>query len=217
MKSAPELYWHTAPLHYIPHILVSDCLYSQDELKRRKLPIRPRPTAERRDRKLRLSRFIHLSFSPQTPLLTDKRAKGYPHVLLAFDAALAASPDAAFVPYNSKSWRHREDFVPIYDIEAKAALIDAWRRGRYPSAELLIDRSLPLGPHSSGLHLASDEESAWLSDLLEDLNLTTSLPVRVSPELFPQGQPADITSHRAYAEECRAAGRLLPPPDLPFD
>ncbi len=217
MKPAPEFFWHTAPLHYIPHILASGCLYSQDELKTRKLPIRPRPTAERRDRKLRLSRFIHLSFAPQTPLLLDKRVKGYPHILLAFDAALAAAPNAAFVRYNAKAWKHRDDFVPIYGSDEKAALIEAWCGGRYPSAELLIENSLPLGSHGVSLHLASYEEYGWLRALMDALMLTTSLSVGVSPELFPQGQPPDLDLFEKYAAECRAAGEVLPPPNLPFD
>ncbi|MES2464932.1 MAG: hypothetical protein V4671_30570 [Armatimonadota bacterium] len=102
MKAAPTLFWHTAPLHYIPHLLLSECLYSQDELKVQKLPIRPRSTAERRDRKLRLSRFVHLSFASKTPLLAHKLAKSYPHALLAFDAALVDSTNVALVKYNAK-------------------------------------------------------------------------------------------------------------------
>jgi hypothetical protein len=217
MKSAPALFWHTAPLHYIPHLLATGCLYSQDELRRRGLPIRPRPTAERRDRKLRLSRFVHLSFAPQTPLLADKRAKGYPHGLLAFDASLAALPEAAFVPYNAKSWRHRDDFVPVCESGAKAALIEAWCGGRYPSAELLIETSLPFSPYGVSLHLASREEASWLCGLMEDLAMKVPLPVQVSPEIFPEGEMPDLAPHRSYAEECRATGRLLSPPDLPFD
>ena len=217
MKAAPTLFWHTTPLHYVPYLLVTGCLYSQDELRAQNLPLSPRRTAERRDRKLKLSRFIHLSFTPQTPLLADKRTKGYPHVLLAFDAALAALPDAALMPYNAKSWRHREDFAPIYDSAAKAALIEAWRTGRYPSAELLIETTLPLSPHGVSLHLASEEEAAWLRGLMETLNLPVPISVSVSPEIFPQSQALDLSPHQAYAEQCREAGQLLPPPDLPFD
>ena len=217
MKAAPTLFWHTTPVHYVPYLLATGCLYSQDELRTQNLPIRPRRTAERRDRKLKLSRFVHLSFTPRTPLLADKLTKGYPHVLLAFDAALAVSPDAALMPYNAKSWRHREDFAPVYDSEAKAALIASWRKGSYPSAELLIETALPLHPHGVSLHLASVEEAAWLSDLMAALKLTVPLPVSVSPEIFPQGQPLDLSPHRAYAEQCQEAMRLLSPPDLPFD
>lgn len=217
MRTPPALYWHTTPLHYIPHVLATGCLYSQEELRVLKLPIRPRPTAARRDRKLRLSRFVHLSFAPKTPLLADKLARGYPHVLLAFDAALAVSPDSAFVPYNAKSWRHRDDYIPLCDSEAKVALIEAWCKGRYPSAELLIEGRLPLSPHGVCLHLASSEETVWLQDMMAALGLTMPLPVSISPELFPQGEAPGLLPHRTYAEECRAAGRLLPPPDLPFD
>lgn len=217
MKPAPIFFWHAAPLHYIPHILASGCLYSQDELRSRKLPIRPRPTAEKRDRKLRLSRFVHLSFAARTPLLVNKLAKGYPHALLAFDAALLTTPNAALIKYNAKAWRHREDFIPAYDSDAKTAIIEEWRQGQYPSAELLIEAALPLGPHGTALYLASGEEARWLCGLMESLKLTVPLPVMVSPGVFPTGEALDLSAHARYAEACRAAGILLPPPDLPFD
>ena len=67
------------------------------------------------------------------------------------------------------------------------------------------------------LHLASDEEAAWLCGLMEALGLTVPLPVTVSAGVFPPCEALDLLAHEHYAEECRAAGRLLPPPDLPFD
>jgi hypothetical protein len=217
MKAAPALFWHTLPLHYLPHLLTTECLYSQDELKQKKLPIRPRRTAERRDRKLRLSRFVHLSFTPQTPLLADKLTKGYPHALLAFDKALLEESNSAVVKFNAKSWRHRDDFAPIYDSEAKARVIEEWRQGRYPSAELLIEKVLPLSPNCLSLHLASEEERIWLCGLVEGLKLMLPIPVSVSPSLFPEDIAINLSPHRTYAEECLAARSLLPPPNLPFD
>ncbi|MES2461105.1 MAG: recombinase family protein [Armatimonadota bacterium] len=116
-----------------------------------------------------------------------------------------------------KSWRHRDDFVPIFEGEAKVALIEEWRAGRYPSAELLVETVLPLRPHGTALHLASGEEAAWLCGLMDALALPILLPLEVSSEIFPAREAIDLSPHEAYANECRAAGRLLPPPDLPFD
>ncbi|MBC8101803.1 MAG: hypothetical protein H7Z41_04365 [Cytophagales bacterium] len=217
MKPVPTHFWHTLPLHYVPHLLASGILFSQDALQARGLPIRPRATAAQRDRRLGVSRFVHLSFTAKTPLLADKRIKGYPHALITFDAALSASETAAYLPYNTKSWRHRDDFVPIYDREAKAALIQQWRGGRYPSAELLIETMLPLIPHGAALHLASEEEAAWLCGLIAFLGIKPPLPICVSPEQFPPGLSLNLDAHNSYAEACRASGSLLPPPNVTFD
>ena len=101
MINGPPRFWHTTPLHYVPHLLQSGGLLSKARLAATGLPIRPRPTALRRDRKLGLADFVHLSLAPRTPLLADKRARGYPHVLLEFEAAVADLPGAAYLPFNT--------------------------------------------------------------------------------------------------------------------
>jgi len=181
------------------------------------MPVRPRPTATRRDRKLRLSGFIHLSFTAQTPLLSDKRTRGFPHAMIAFDAALAEEPNAAYLPYNAKSWRHRDDFAPIREAMGKAEFLAKWQRGRYPSAELLIETALPLAPHARGVHLASAAEEVWLRALMSTCDLVSPVPITVSPELFPAGPEPDLAPYTAYSADCAVARGLLAPPDLPFD
>lgn len=216
--AAPRPFWHTTPLHYVPHLLMTGTLFSQDRLNAQGLPILPRPTAARRDRKLKVSDYVHLSLEPKTPLLIHKRGRGYPHVLLEFDSALADLPGAAFLAYNTKAWRHREDFAPITGPEAKTAFLNARRGGRrYPSAELLIAGELPLSPHGLALHTASEAETEWLWGMIAAFNLSAPLPIRFTADLFPPGPDADLTPFHRYLWESEAAGRLLPPPDLPFD
>jgi hypothetical protein len=198
-------------------VLQSGCLYAQSEIVALGLPILPRVSATRRDRKLGLDRYVHLSFTPQTPLLADKRARGYLHGLLAFDAAVADSADAALLAYNPKSWRHRDDFAPIRDVDGKQALLTAWQQGRYPSAELLIPRQLPLRPHCIALYVSTIDEDRWLCGLIEAVGMRSPVEILVSPERFPPGPPPDLSKHVGYTEACQSAGRLLPPPNLPFD
>lgn len=217
MNHQPLRFWHVTPLHYVLYLLLSGGLLSQTRLRDAGLPIRPRRTASRRDRKLKLDGFVHLSFQPQTPLLADKQMRGYRHVLLEFGEAAADLPGAAFLPFNTKAWRHRDEFVPITGPEAKSAFLAAWRSGRYPSAELLVPGVLPLRPHALALHAASDEEAEWLRATCLAVVLAPMLPICASPELFPPGPAPDLAGHRAYGDACTLAGKVLPPPDLPFD
>lgn len=209
-------YWHTTPLHYVPYLLATGRIYAQSELRALGLPISPRRTAARRDRKLHLDGYVHLSLTPQTPLLTDKRRKGYPHVLFAFDAALADLPGAALCPYNAKSWRHREEFAPVTGPAQKAELFAAHTAGRYPSLELLIPGSLPLTPHARTLHVATEADAALLRGLYCVPGLSV-LPIQISPEqlsIIPEYDPLPLAR---YAAACLTAGAILPPPDFPFD
>ena len=115
--------WHTLPLHYVPYLLHTGALYAQTRLAALSLPIVPRPTATRRDRKLGLDNFVHFSLAAHTPLLRDKHRRGYPHILLRFDAQIADVPGAGFVCYNAKAWRHRDAFIPITNPDEKAAFL----------------------------------------------------------------------------------------------
>lgn len=171
----------------------------------------PRPTALARRRKLGLEGYIHLSFSPVTPLLADKRQRGYPHALLAFSGEIARLPGAAYLKWNTKRWAHREEFIPITDPAEKATFLQDWRGGKYPSAELLIPQRVPL-TYATGLYFASAAEATWL----QGLSFTTP-PITVNPEKFPEGPVPDLAPLQTWLDACRVAGELLPPPELPFD
>lgn len=216
-RRKPETFWHVTPLHYAPYLLSTGALYAQERLAALNLPILPRPTAAARDRKLRLTGYIHLSFSQRTPLLAHKRMLGYPHLLLAFDAGIADLPGAALLKFNAKAWRHREDFLPLTSPEEKNDFWEAWQQGRYPSAELLIPDSLPLLPHLTTLHAASEKEATWLKSLAEVLGLPLPAPLVASPHLFPAGSMPDLSPLESYGVACIGASRVLSPPDLPFD
>lgn len=218
--AGPPALWHAVPLHYAPHLFATGALFSKDRLKAAGLPIQPRPSAWRRDTRLGLSGYVHLSLSPRTPLLADKRRKGYPHVLLAFEAAgVLALPGTALLAYNTKAWRHRDDFAPVTNADEKAALLETWRRGRHPSLEVLVPGALPLAGNAAALHTASAVEADWLRAFRDEaaFGLAAEPPISVSPGLFPPGPEPDLSAHADYLRACRAAGVLLAPFDLPFD
>lgn len=218
MAGVPCLY-HATPLHYLPHIGQSGALYAQSILAAR--GILPRPTAARRDRMLGLADWVHLSLEPDTPLLRDKLKQGYPHALLAFERRpILALPHVALLPYNTKAWRTRAACQPVTDEAEKAALL---RRhadtGRFPSLEVLVHYGLDL-THLVQVAFATDEERAWVADLLHALALAFSAPLITAPELFPSVEdymPTTGAQMTAYFTACRQAGALLPPPMIPFD
>jgi hypothetical protein len=214
----PELrLFHAIPLHYLPTLLTTGSLLSQRQLREQRIPILPRRTAFRRDRKLHLDNYVHLSLIPITPLLIDKRQRGYPHALLEFDAAVADQSNAHGLRFNPKAWRHRDDFAPITDAVGKAQFFTDWRAGSYPSAELLIAKELPLVPNCTGLFAATPEEEGWIREIVQALTLALPVPLRLRAALFPAGPPTVLAPLIAYADICIAAGKVLPPPDIPFD
>ena len=121
------------------------------------------------------------------------------------------------VAFITKSWRHRDDFIPITAPEGKAAFAAAWRSGRYASAELLVPCALPLTPHALGLYVTTGPEAEWIRALVAAIPLPATLLICVSAEHFPSGPSPDLGPHHAYLSACARAGELLPPPDLPFD
>jgi hypothetical protein len=207
--------WHAVPLHYLPTLCASAALLSAQRLAEAGAVIRPRPSAIARKRKLGLADCVHLSLAPRTPLLSDKRRKGFPHALLAFPPTLIARPEVALLRYNTKRWAHRDDFRPVRAEAEKAAVLAAWQQGRYPSLEVLVPERLAL-ESATALVLASPEEARWFEALLADLGLTAP-PRTIDAALFPPGPEPDLTPLAAYAARCRAAGQVLPPPGLPFD
>ena len=126
-------------------------------------------------------------------------------------------PGAAVCRYNAKSWRHREEFAPVTAPEEQTAVIEAWRAGRYPSAEILIPDALPLASFCTGMLVGDEETCTWLTALCDALTLPAMPPLTIAPERFPNPAPFDFAPYQEYAEMCRAARSVLPPPDLPFD
>jgi len=211
--------YHVTPLHYLPHILQSGALYAKSVLAAR--AIAPRPTAARRDRMLGLADWVHLSLASDTPLLRDKLRLGYPHALLVFEReAVLTLPQVALLPCNTKAWRSRAACQPVVDEAEKAALL---RRhadtGRFPSLEVLVHYGLDL-THLVQVAFVTDEECAWVADLLHTLALPSPAPLVTAPQLFPGAEAYTATtgeSITAYFAACRTAGLLLPPPAIPFD
>jgi hypothetical protein len=215
----PEHLYHAAPLHYVPAILESGALLPAADLLAR--GIRPRASAARRDRKLGLQVYAHLSPKSWTPLLADKLRKGYPHALFVFDGpGVLALPGAAVVPYNPKSWRHREDFAPVSDPAERALLLKAYQSGKYPSLEIVMPGPVPLSL-ATGLAFAEPDERRTVEDVLSAAGIACGVPMTTDPDRFPPlAQPYRATTlaeTAAYFDSCRAAGRLLPTPDIPFD
>ncbi|MDQ2799302.1 MAG: DUF4433 domain-containing protein [Armatimonadota bacterium] len=211
--------YHATPLHYLPHILQSGALYAKSILAAR--GIAPRPTAVRRDRMLGLADWVHLSLRPDTPLLHDKLAKGYPHALLVFDReAILALPEVALLPYNTKAWRTRAACQPVTDASERADLL---RRhadtGRFPSLEVLVHYGLDL-TRLTQIAFVTEEERLWITDLLPVLAITSPAPFVTTPDLFPRTDDYFSTTGSAitaYFDTCREAGTLLKPPSIPFD
>jgi hypothetical protein len=217
--SLPEHLYHAAPLHYVPAILASGALLPVADLIAH--GILPRATAARRDRKLGLQAYAHLSPKSRTPLLADKLRKGYPHALFVFDGPGAlALPGAAVVPYNPKSWRHREDFAPVSDPMERAALLFAHASGRYPSLEIVAPGPVPL---SLALRLAfvNSEECLAVRDVIAAVGIESAVSMAVDPDLFPRPdepyRPSTLDETETYFAACRAARRLLPAPKIAFD
>ena len=207
MVPGPEYYWHATPLQFLPAILSEGTLRASAN---------PRPTALARRRKLGLEGFVHLAFSSMTPLLTDKRQRGYPHALLAFVPETATLPGAGYLKWNTKRWAHRDEFLPITDPDAKSAFLSDWSSGKYPSAELLLTKTLDL-TYAAGLYLASRAEADWLLGFDPALASFSTPPMAISPERFPPGPQPDLAALHIWREACLVAGELLLPPELPFD
>lgn len=212
-----ECLYHATPLHYLPHVLACGALYPQSVLAAR--GVRPRRTAARRDRMLGLTDWVHLSLVGDTPLLRDKMGKGFPHALLAFEHAdVLALPHVALLPFNTKAWKSRADCRPVTDDAEKTEIL---RRhadtGRFPSLEVLIRYGLGLETLTQ-IAFPDGASRDAVAALLDALSLPPPAPLSVNPALFPALAPPPLgDALRGYFAACRAAGTLLPPPDLPFD
>lgn len=194
------------PLHYVPWIIRSGALFSARELRARGLPIRPRPSVAARDRKHGLDRFVHLSTTPRTPLSDHKRALGYPHAIFSFRREpIAAIPGVVALRFNPKSWRHRDDFVPLSDLNHADAAA---------SGEILVPDTLPIAPSLAiGLHAATEIEADLLRRALPELE---TLSIECTADWFAPLAVAVSEPLRDYLTLC-GAGVVLPPPDIAFD
>ena len=209
--------YHAAPLHYLPHILQSGALYAKSILVGQ--GIKPRRSAVRRDTMLGLTDWVHLSTRPDTPLLKDKLARGYPHVLLEFDRdAVLALPEVALLPYNTKAWHTRAAYVPVTDPAEKAALLSCHdETNHFPSLEVLVHYGLDF-THLQKITSAADDECQWTDALTHALELRLPVPLAVDPALaalYSPGEARLLT--RDYFAACIAANCVLPPPDIAFD
>ncbi len=162
----PACVYHAAPLHYLLRIVQDGALYPQSVLAGR--GIRPRATAARRDRRLGLADYVHLSLHPHTPLLADKLKKGYPHALLVFDReCVLALPHTAFIPYNTKAWFDKAAYAPVTDAAQKQSLLEAHaQQGRYPSLEVLVKYGLGFEGLQRIAFCAEEEYGGALQTLL---------------------------------------------------
>ena len=210
--------YHATPLHYLPHILSSGALYAKSITAGQ--GIKPRASAVRRDIMLGLTDWVHLATRPDTPLLKDKLARGYPHALLVFDrAAVLALPETALLPYNTKAWHSKAAYVPVTDAAEKAEMLRRHdERRHFPSLEVLVHYGLDFA-HLQAIVFADAEEQQWIAALMAALGCEPSALLKADPDLFPFYQCREETRQatRDYFAACRKAGRLLPPPLIPFD
>ena len=170
---------------------------------------------------LGLTDWVHLSLRPDTPLLRDKLARGYPHALLVFERdAVLALPEVALLPYNTKAWRSRAACQPVTDPAEKTELLRRHHEaGQFPSLEVLVHYGLDLALLTQ-VAFVSEEERLWVSELLASLNFTSAAPLQAIPALFPvtdDYRPETREALLAYFQACLEAERLLPPPAIPFD
>jgi len=215
----PSLHlYHATPLHYLPHILQSGALYAKSVTAGQ--GIRPRSSALRRDKMLGLTDWVHLSTRPDTPLLRDKLARGYPHALLIFDrAAVLALPEVALLPYNTKAWHSKAAYVPVTDAAEKAELLRVHdETHRYPSLEVLVHYGLDFA-YLQTILFPDEEERQWIIALMAVLDCKLPAALECADDMFPPYNCSGETrlATRDYLDACREAGLLLPPPLIPFD
>ncbi len=210
--------YHATPLHYLPHILSSGALYAKSVTAGQ--GITPRASAVRRDTMLGLTDWVHLSTRPDTPLLKDKLARGYPHALLVFDrAAVLSLPEVALLPYNTKAWHSKAVYVPVTDADEKTELLRVHDgTHRYPSLEVLVHYGLDFA-HLQTILFPDEEERQWVIALMAALDCKLPAALEYAGGVFPpyncDGETRLTTCD--YFTACREVGLLLPPPLIPFD
>ena len=168
---------------------------------------------------LGLTDWVHLSTRPDTPLLRDKLARGYPHVLLEFNRdAVLALPEVALLPYNTKAWHTRSAYVPVTNPAEKAEMLRQHDEAHhFPSLEVLVHYGLDF-THLQKITSAADDECQWTDALTHALELCLPVPLAADPALVALYRPAETRLlTRDYFKACIAAQCVLPPPDIAFD
>lgn len=192
--------YHVTPLHYLPSILADGALFAKDVLASR--GILPRASAARRDRMLGLGCYVHFSFTPDTPLLRDKLARGYPHVLLVFDArSLISLPGSGLLLGNTKAWKSRACFAPS-PIERPTL-----------AGELLVKYAAGLDGLRRIVFFDSAERE-MAETVLEALGLRPIVPTGLRAAKRPSADPGPT---RTYFDACVWARAVLKPPRIDFD
>jgi hypothetical protein len=208
--------YHAAPLHYLPSIIAGGHLLAASAGQAQ--GISPRRSAFRRDRMLRVDKFVHLAFDVVTPLVRDKLQQGMPHCVLEFDAAevLASNGRAcALLPFNTKSWRSRASLQPV---DAPEEMADILRKrdefGRFASLELLVKSQLNLDALTAVVvfdprddMLVRSVASRFFPDILKSIRLVGCKGYEIVP----------VPETEAYFSECMDAGKVLAPPRIEFD
>ncbi|MDR3710764.1 MAG: hypothetical protein P4L33_20895 [Capsulimonadaceae bacterium] len=209
----PSTAYHATPLHYLPSILADGALYAKDVMISR--GILPRSSAVRRDRMLGLGCYIHFALRLESPLLLDKLRKGYPHVVLEFDAAsLVRLAGSGSIATNTKAWRSKScfDVSPVCETGDLKPLA----HGRLPSRELLVKYAADLDGLKK-IVFTSPEERALVDELMRSLGVAIHLPCPTRAYAGIAYRPLYMDQVTNYFRACAAAGVVLKPPDIPFD
>ena len=209
-----RLVYHATPLHYLPAIVANGALHAKSLLAPK--GTQPRRTAFRRDLMLGLADCVHFSFDAVTPLLIDKLRRGYPHVVLGFDAVtVGGSAGATILPVNTKSWRSRSILTPIVcDREMATAVMLHIRTGKMPGIELLARYAVGIDSLKT-ITYASDEEFDIASAILSRAGCNTSC-LFLPPVIVREYKPCNLSAIRAYFDRI-IHGSSEVPPALPFD
>ncbi len=170
---------------------------------------------------LKLTDWVHLSLRPDTPLLRDKLAKGYPHALLVFSRETVLSlPEVALLPYNTKAWRSRSAYVPITNPLAKAELLKQQAETKhFPSLEVLVHYGLSLSLLTR-IVFASERERSLVTETLASCEVSCQYSLEIDAALLrlPEAYaPTTEVALHEYFTSCQSTGQLLPPPNIPFD
>jgi len=117
--------FHVTPLHYVPFILRSGCLFSKDTLLKKGYNFKHfRATSHRADLSRGFGQYVHLTNLSSPPILTAKLAKGIPHVLLRFDTGSFRETQYHLCRFNIAKGRYlRKD--------GKPGLSESQRNGSY--------------------------------------------------------------------------------------
>jgi hypothetical protein len=204
--------YHATPLHYLPAILTSGELLSQQLVGYDMA----RPTARARDRRLSVDQFVHFSLARTTPLLKHKLSRGYPHAVLQINIENLDRLTLAVLPCSTKAWRSTWQCRPVFDALDIARLVRLSEAGqRFPGIEILVQDRLSLESLRQ-IIVSGGEEADLVRRYCNRRGLCESVPV-VSGMDKSRTLPGHLETIRDYFELCEISGTTLQPPKLPFD